>query len=391
MALNGKKRLFIFLSIVIVAAGGMIGNQIAIESEGENDLNVKETYLFKNNHYMTYVYRNESFGTDRTLIITSKVIDDTHTNVSIYLDSILQGYFEVSPEGFVYREGVLLEDTYCIWWVFVPNIFMMLGIKVGDTYTLIDPTGFLGTEWQNYSMIVTERMTYWAYDPIQRNLTGAQSSFRVSMFEEPTHIKISNAIIDVTCGIIEEWEGLRNGDLVKLLLVDTSFAMSRNRYLVIKLDAIIGVLVVLITLIVSSIKWKHPKLTFLSLNKQEQKEILLLQTIGVICVLVEVVDIWFYLKLGKDLMLYMHLGLFALLFGVGGFILKYGFKWSLPAFFEVAYVFALALMTGDPYVPSITANMGSFFAWLVLVFASGIEKKSDGDVKGKTRFFADLI
>jgi hypothetical protein len=391
MTLNGKKRLFVLLSIMIVATGGMIGNQIAIELGGKNDLNVKETYLFQYNHFLKYIYRNESSGADQILIIESDVLDETHTNITVWLDSVLQGFFEVSPEGFVYRSNVLINGNYSIWWVFVPNVFMMLGIKVGDTYDLMDPTGFLGVEWQNYSMTVTERITYWAYDPLQTNLTGAQSSFRVSMFEEPSHNKIASAIIDVTCGIIEEWEGLRNGDLIKLLLVDTSFAMSRNRYLVIKFDIIIGILMILVTFILTSIKWKYPKLTFLNLDKQEQKEILLLQTLGVICVIVEVVDIWFYLKLGKDLMMYMHLGLFAVLFAVGGFILKYGFKWSLPAFFEVAYVFALGMMTGDPYVPSITANMGSFIAWLVLVFASGIEKKSDGEVTGKTRFFADLI
>jgi len=55
--------------------------------------------------------------------------------------------------------------------------------------------------------------------------------------------------------------------------------------------------------------------------------------------------------------------------------LKYGLKWSFPAFIEVAFVWCMNFAVGDPYVPHITASMGLFITFFMMVFRSGLEKR----------------
>ncbi|MBD3352902.1 MAG: hypothetical protein GF364_15580 [Candidatus Lokiarchaeota archaeon] len=393
MPLNGKQRLWIILSTLLIAIGGMAGNQLSIVLEGGHDINVKDAYFFSSDYYATYSYINESNGIESTLQIKGDNLDSDHTNVTIYLNDTLQGDFIVHPDGYVYNLDTLIDGNYSIWWIFVPNVFMMLGINEGDTYDVIDPTGFCGAAFQNYSLIVDKRMVYWPVDPIQANLSGAQSSFEASMYESLSHKKIAKVTFDVTCGVIEEWEGLRSGDWIKFRLIGTSFPISRNRRVCLMFNLIIGSLLVGVTIILISFDWKSTKLKWLSrftLEKNERRELLLLQGTGFLCVILEVIDIWFYMYLGRDLSMYVHLGVFAWMLLLGH-TMKYGYKWALPAFLEVAFVFAIGWITGEAYVPSLTANIGSLIGWLALVWASSVKEKMDGDVKGVKKFFADLI
>ncbi|MHA1340049.1 MAG: hypothetical protein ACTSRZ_07555 [Promethearchaeota archaeon] len=397
MVLSKNKRLAIIILVLCVAAGGAIFNTIATEIEaGAIDINVKESYFFKTDHYATYVLRNESSGIDSILLVKGKVINSTHTEVTLSINGSTIDKFFVNPEGFIYLNGELQQNIYSIWWVFVKNVFMMLGVKEGDTYNLCDVSGFIGPVAENYSMIVTERMVLWPHDPIQKNLSGAQSSFRVSIFREPSHEKIGTSILDVTCGVIEVWDGLINGTLGTLILIDTSFPISRNRNIVLAFDAIFGcVLIILVGLIIfgkikMGKKKEGEKSSKFLMESSERKEFLWLLSTGVGMVIVEVIDIWFYMYLGRDGCLHLHLGIFVL-FLIMGKILNYGYKYAIPAFLEIAFVFALGFFTGDAYVPSLTANIGSLIAWLAFIWASGVEKKVDEDLRGFGRIISEII
>jgi len=394
MALSKNKRLVIIIMVLLVAASGSIVNTIATEIEGGPiDINVKESYFFKTNHYVKYILRNESSNIDSILMIKGTVINSTHTNVTVYLNETIINSFYVNPEGFIYLNDKLEENLYSIWWIYVKNVFMMLGVKKGDTWKLCDISGFIGVPEQNYTMVVTERMVLWPYDPIQKNLSGAQSSFRVSIFREPDHEKIGTSIIDVTCGVIEIWDGLIQGSLCTLILIDTSFPISRNRIIVLTFDIIIGCVLIILTYLIISGKLKLEKkkeTSKLLLESQERKEFMWLLTTGVGMVIVEVIDIWFYMYFGRDGSLYLHLGIF-IMFLIMGKTLNYGYKYAIPAFLEIAFVFALGFFTGDPYVPSLTANIGSLISWLAFIWASGVAKKVDEDLKGFEKTISEII
>ena len=59
--------------------------------------------------------------------------------------------------------------------------------------------------------------------------------------------------------------------------------------------------------------------------------------------------------------------------------LKYGLKWVLPAFLEVAFIFAMTNFVGDPYVPHITAFLGLIVTYFAMLFRSSIDKKKYDD------------
>jgi len=387
-----------------LAGSGGIANAIAIEIEGPIDLNIKESYFFKTDHYATYVLRNESSGIDSILVVKGKVINSTHTEVTVSINGSVIGKFFANPDGFVYLNGELQQNVYSLWWVYVKNVFIVLGLKEGDIYNLCDVSGVIGPVAENYTMIVTERMVFWPYDPIQKNISGAQASFTTSIFKKSNNEKIGSAIIDVTCGVIEVWNGLINGSLVELILVDTSFPISRNRINFLIFDLIIGGISIVITALVisSKINFKKEKKSKdgtaatdsntlnLLLEPNERKEFVWLLGVGFLMVIVEIIDIWFYMYLGKAGCLYMHLGIFVL-FLIMGKILNYGYKYAIPAFLEITFVFALGFFTGDAYVPSLTANMGSFISWLAFVWASCVKKEIGEDLKGFGRIRSKFI
>ncbi|MFX1252389.1 MAG: hypothetical protein ACFFCZ_12360 [Promethearchaeota archaeon] len=373
MALNNKTRISIIILIVMVFLGAYIANQLLIEIEAPGDPNVKESYFFKTNHFASYRYRNASSETDSVLTIQGQVVNQTHTRVTISINETIQGTFFVDPSGFVYQNGTLRDSTYSIWWIFVPNVFFVLGINPGDSYDVTDPTGFLGISYQNYTMIVERKMVYWPYEEFQRNLAGAQASFEVAIFQELTHKKIATAILDITCGVIEQWNGVRDGDWYTLYLTTTSFLMSRHRNLALIFDVIFGILLLGAFLLLTAKPWGTPMLSRFTRPKEERNEIFLLLLTGIIAGLIEMTDIWFYLYLGLGGSLIVHLGFVFWCLLICRFN-GYTYSCAIPAFLEVSFIFALGLVTGEPFVPSLTAFMGSTISWLCLIWFSGCEK-----------------
>ncbi|MFX0061830.1 MAG: hypothetical protein ACFFC7_06550 [Candidatus Hermodarchaeota archaeon] len=373
MTLNNKTRVSIIILIIMVFLGAYIANQLLIEIETPGDPNVKESYFFKTNHFASYRYRNASSETDSVLTIQGQVVNQTHTSVIISINETIQGAFFVDPNGFVYQNGTLQEGAYSIWWVFVPNVFFVLGINPGDSYDIIDPTGFLGISYQRYTMTVERKLVFWPYEPFQMDLEGAQASFEAAIFEESTHKKVATAILDMTCGVIEQWDGVRNGDWYTLHLTSTSFLMSRHRNIALIFDVIFGILLCGAVLLLTTKSWETPTLSRFTRPKEERNEIFLLVFTGIIAGLIEMIDIWFYLYLGLSGSLILHLGFVFWCLIICRFN-GYTYSCAIPAFLEVSFVFALGLVTGEPFVPSLTAFMGSTISWLCLIWFSGCEK-----------------
>ncbi|GAB4315191.1 MAG: hypothetical protein Kow0069_16920 [Promethearchaeota archaeon] len=392
--LSWKQRWVLVFLVLGVALGGAVGNQVAIEVEGVGaDLNVKEAYFFRSNHWARYAYDDGTGGpgaAPKSLELRGTVLDASTTNVTVTVDGALQGSFLVTPAGRVLQGGKD-DGNYSIWWVYVPNVFMMLGLMGGEVYDAVDPTGFLGVADQSFRMVVTDKRVFWPSDPEQRALSGAQSAFELTIYGEQTNATVATVVADITCGVVEVFRGARGGRQYELRLVDTSFPISRNRNLVLTFDVLIGAVLGVLLYLVTSGRLSKGPLAKLQLPPEERKEAVVVYSTGAAAVVVEVLDIWFYMFFGKEGMLYLHLAFFTWIV-VACKLLGYGYKWSAPAFLEVAFVFALGAITNDPYAPAITANIGSLVSWLALVWASGSEKvEADREQRGALAGFLSSL
>ncbi len=392
MTLTWKTRTSVVLLVFSVAIFGFLFNQLAIEVETGGDLNKKDITFFEKDYSATYIYENGSLGNQSELILQSNPINETHTNASITYGNHVDWFF-VHPNGTVYQDGHL-RGNFSIWWIFVPNVLMMFGVEGGETYNIVDPTGFLGAPDRGYTLVIDEKKTYWPYKPELKGLSGAQSSFVTSLWDDETDLLVARSTMDITVGFIEVWEGSLSGSYPRLTLKETTFPISRNRFVVLPTNIIFGIALCVIVFFLTNQRGENPPsnnlLAKLKRPKDERNEIVTLIGIGVLAIIIEVVDIWFYLYLGESGNLYFHLG-FTVLVGVACKIHNYGYRWCIPAFLEVAFVFALSFVTGDPYVPPLTAFMGSTISWLGLVWASGYEKHIDIDETGKGNIVAKFM
>jgi hypothetical protein len=203
---------------------------------------------------------------------------------------------------------------------------------------------------------------------------GAQSSFDAKLFNSSNNYLAAKITFDITCGIIEVWEGSHSP--IELRLMQTNFPMSRNRITGIIIEIIFGIISIVVGFTLMSRTWEHQFLTQFTRNSEERNEITLLIIAGVFAITIEMIDIWFYLPLGLFGNIMIHLG-FTVFLGLICRKYYYGYQWLLPSLLEIAFILALNFVTGDPYVPPLTAFMGSTISSIALVWASGIEKYHD--------------
>ena len=373
MVLNKKTRRAIILLIVGIVAFSFVINQLSIEIEGMiGDFNPKDIYLFQQDYTCHYRYEIGVKGGLSEFILRSNVLNDTHTEVTLEYDDRTEGFL-AHPNGTVYQNG-MLQGNYSIWWVYVPNVLMMFGVKGGEKYSVIDPTGFLGKVAQPYNLHVTRKRTYWPSDLEQSGLLGAQSSFDAKLYNRSNNYLVAKIIFDITCGIIEVWEGSQLP--IELTLKHTNFPMSRNRITGIIIELMLGMISIIVAFTLMSRTWEHRYLTQFTRNSEERNEIILLLFAGVLAITIEMIDIWFYLPLGFFGNIMVHLG-YTVFLGLICWKFLYGYQWLIPSFLEVSFIIALTFVTGDPYVPPLTAFMGSTISCIALVWASGIEKYQD--------------
>ncbi|MFX0150337.1 MAG: hypothetical protein ACFFAJ_06130 [Candidatus Hodarchaeota archaeon] len=371
MVLNKKTRRTVILLVVGIAACSFLINQLLLEIKGMiGDINPKDIYLFQKDYTSVYRYEPGIRDVQQELILTSTVLNETHTNVTIEYDNKIESFLS-HPNGTVYQDGVI-QGNYSIWWIYVPNVLMMFGANAGDKFSVIDPTGFLGKVNWPYDLVVTRKRTYWPNDLELSNLLGAQSSFDAKLYNNSDDRLIAKMTFDITCGIIEVWEGFYSP--IELTLKSTNFPMSRNRITGIIIESTLGSIIILVTFTLMSVSWNNQFLSrFTWVSKEERNEITLLLIAGVIAIIIEMIDIWFYLPLGLFGNIGLHAGYTVFL----GFICwkqRYRYQWLVPSFLEIGFILALNFVTGDPYVPPLTAFMGSTISWIALVWASGIEK-----------------
>ncbi len=373
MVLDKKTRRTIILLIVGIAAGSFIINQLMIEIEGMiGDFNPKDIYLFQQDYISYYRYESGVKGVQSEFILRSNVLNDTHTNVTLEYEDRIE-FFLTHPNGTVYQNG-RLQGNYSIWWIYVPNVLMMFGVKGGKIYSVIDPTGFLGRINQPYDLLVTRKRTYWPSDLELSGLLGAQSSFDTKLYNKSNDRLTAKITFDITCGIIEVWEG--SDSPIELTLKNTNFPMSRNRITGIIIEILFGIIAIIVIFALMSRTWENELLTQFTRDSEERNEITLLLTAGVFAILIEMIDIWFYLPLGLLGNIVIHLG-YTFFLGIICWKYSYRYQWLIPSILEVAFILTLNFVTGDPYVPPLTAFMGSTISCIALVWASGIEKYRD--------------
>jgi hypothetical protein len=373
MVLNKKTRRVIVILIVGIVVCSFVINQLTIEIEGMlGDFNPKDIYLFQHDYTSYYRYESGLRGGQSGFILRSNVLNDTYTNVTLEYDDRIE-FFLAHPNGTVYQNG-MLQGNYSIWWIYVPNVLMMFGVKGGEVYSVIDPTGFLGRVDQHYDLVVTRKRTYWPSDLEQSGLLGAQSSFDAKLYNSSNNYLTAKITIDITCGIIEVWEGFQSP--IELRLKQTNFPMSRNRITGIIIELLLGMISIMVVFTLMSRTWEHQFLAQFTRNSEERNEIILLIFAGILAITIEMIDIWFYLPLGFLGNIMLHLG-YTLFLGFICWKYLYGYQWLIPSLLEVAFILALNFVTGDPYVPSLTAFMGTTISSIALVWASGIENYHD--------------
>lgn len=388
MALNWQQRLAVVILALAVPAGAALTNQLAILYEGPGDLNEREAYFFQQSHSATYQYEGAG-GASTTVTLRGTVVNATHTNVTVWVDGTRDGTFWVNPAGYLYEIPATGAGTvtgnYSPWWVFLANPMLGNIHEEGADYDLVDPTGFFGTLNQPLTLVTDRKFVYWPYEHAQDFLLGAQASIDAHVVNAAGDT-VGTVILDATCGVVEEWHWIDGGAFHALVLLETTFPISRNRITMLMVAPIIGAIVFLAAAYLTVKREGTGRLARLGQSKEERVEILILLGTGIVATIMEIVDIWFYLPLGLGGNLLVHGAFFAWVVGVA-VRQKYGLKWTLPAFLEIAFVVAMQFVD-VAYVPTLTANMGSTLAWLALVWASGIEKAVDADATGAGKHVA---
>ncbi len=382
MTLTVNTRFAILGLVFSIAVGAFLTNQIAIKIENTGfDINKEDIYFFENDYVARYNYENGYLNGATTLDLNARVINETHTNVTIQHDTSSSSFL-AHPNGTVYQGGTM-QGNYSIWWIYIKNQLMMLGVETGATYDVVDPTGFLGIPGRAYVLVVDRRLTYWPFEPELMGLSGAQASIFCTLWDKTSERLISQLVIDVTCGIVETWEGAQDS-FIKLKMLETSFPISRNRFVILGVAPIfVAIFCVLIFLI-----FKYNKKAA-SLQPEQREEIVTLYAFGASAIILEIIDIWFYLYPGYIGMLLLHVA-----FTVAAAIIcwrrKYAYRWCIPSILEIAFVFSLSAFTGDPFVPPLTAFMGSTITWFCLLWASGITMNVDDDLRGIKKWLSRI-
>lgn len=359
--LNAKERLGILILGMMVFLTPFLINQILIIVN--SPLNPTEINLYQFDTKIEYTYEEGTYeGEDGNYVLDITVPDNPEEEYNqISVSGEEETEYKADYETGKYVEGGEVQDVYTIFWVPVKNPMLNFWEFIENReFDVVDPIGLIGSVGEQYKLVIGERKVYWDVAP---GLDGAQFSFVIDIFDQ-NDTKVAEGLMDSTCGFLEVLDATGKG---KIEIQDPgNFPISRNRYNMLWWGIICAV--------------AAPVLVYIFLKKKEvQKdkieEITLLLGVSSTVVLFDIIiDVWFYARIGRSGMLYIHLGLFAT-YALICWYLKYGIKWALPAFLEVAFVFAITTFVGDPYVPHITAFMGLYASYLAMLFRSGLEKR----------------
>jgi hypothetical protein len=316
-----------------------------------------------------------------TLQISGQSINETHTNVSLFLDGMPFGNFMANPYGWVYQHGELQQNLYSIWWVYVPNIMVFAGVEEGDVFHVWDPTGFLEANRLTYDYEIEDKFVFYPVLPQHTNLFGAQASFEASLYKNASHQKVGTVIFDTTSGAIEQAEMIVNGHWCRLLLVETSYGISRNRIVLLVVNIIVGLVAWLLLWMVLWLRQKRVLVAeslenananskmylydnLLPVDTNQRNEFFALLLAGFVCSILDIVDTWFYHKVGEVNSMLIDAVYIAMLVAIC-VKWKYGVRWVFPAFIEFIYAGPFRGRMMIPY-------MGTTLAWIAVVWGSGV-------------------
>ena len=363
MGLSWKKRSLLIVLVYGCYIFAIILNPIS--QRLENKVNFREAYFFDGDQYVEFEVYNSTSENISYMRLEGSKMNATHTQVKITLDSKMIGTFWMSPEGWVYQNNTKMENVYSIWWVYVPNVIMFGGVKEGDLFNVVDPTGFFGNSSLQYQYEVIDKFIFYPVLSQHRNLSGAQASFEAILYVNETHQKQGSFIFDTTSGALEQADVIIDGHWCQILLTDTSYEISRHRIVFVIINVIVGFIVGIILLLSKSKNWKKKTIENAIMEEpQWSTEFIALFFLGVINTSLHIVDTWFYHGVGPVFSIIIDV-IYITFLGLACKKWNYGYKWILPAIFEFFYAFPLR---GRMYIPYI----GTTLAWFALIWASGV-------------------
>jgi len=360
--LSAKKRLAILLIGALALIVPVVINQALILVD--SPLNPTEISLYQANTKITFTYESGKYGHADTLELTIIPPADPQTGFTSVLAE-----FEDKQINFEcdYETGKLVLDDsvseyYTLFYIPIVNPMLTLGDPFEQTeFQVMDVLGLFGPIDEIYKLRIGERRVYWEVNP---ELDGAQFSFEIFLYDA-NDFKVAGGLMDSTCGLLELIEGGSNNAKLTILSPG-SYEISRNRYNVLWWGLLISIPLPFVCYIILRKK---------GTEKEEAIEFSLLVGVAVSVVIIDIIiDVWFYARFGRSAMIYMHL-IAAICYALICLYLRYGIKWSYPAFLEVAFLFSMTTFVGDPYVPHLTAFMGLFVSYLAMLFRSGFDKK----------------
>ena len=365
--LSTKQRLIILLLLLII---GLIPVSAIVLARVLNlGTNVHDPLYFDSVKISTFEYNN---GTHVIPLTFNSVLNGTSYQAEVSYGGN-DFMFNITPDG-RFVDNLRETNNYSIFWVHI----VVTGSggsetteQVGRNFSIWDNFGILGAPNTEYVLTVTAQSTYWSEEA---GLHGAQFSL-LFVVRDLSNRLIANGEFDYTCGMLFFLSIGDGNGLSTLKLLDTTYDISRNRLT--GIPWVIGVIIGAPCIVFA----------FLHFKKKEELdttiEMTFLTAMAGVTILVDFfIDIWFYAPLGRSGNLYLHLSI------VGVYALyclwrKLHLKYILPAFIEVAYVFTITLVTGDSYVPHLTAFMGLTITWLIMLWVSGFKHRQSKSKLGK--------
>ncbi len=371
MATTAKQRIIILI-VVFLGYIGALGLS-ALSQRFENQINYQEAYFFEGNQQIAFDFQNASSEKTHALEVESQQINTTHTQVQIRVDDQIQGEFSVNPAGWIYINNTLQEEIYSVWWIYIPNVQIFFGVEVGDNFTVIDPTGFFGEIGQQYVYKVEDKYVFYPVLPEHRNLMGAQASFEAGLYTQDNNKKIGTFLFDTTSGAMEQADYLYKGSQYRMLLTDTSYGISRNRFVLVVFNLILGILISALWAIIGKNRQKKNKSSLIPSERYAKVEFFLLLGSGFLCKTLDIVDTWFYHRISFLGTIAIDIG-FSLILSAICFRGRYGLKWTFPSWMELIYA---RPHRGRQIIPF----AGNFLGWLAVLWASGLSHPLSLDIE----------
>jgi len=355
--LTGKKSrknvaLIMALVLILFAVPYLIA---VIPSFFDMGINPSSVYMYSQNNRITYRYRDIGINSPTENLVVDITPNGDYSEVKIWING-LNATFEVN----VIDGTVKGTNKNTIFWFFCETSLGVFGDSFEDQYDVIDPAGILGSTNSNYTVIIGEKTIWWSEEP---SVLGGQASVEVAFYDESDK-KIADGLIDITSGILETVEGTIDMTLVN----PGSFPMSRHRLTSFwwMVGFVVGAPIVA-WIIMRAGKFLHDETT---------KVVILVSMASTATFLDLYLDIWFYAYIGVINLLFIHFFAMCIFSGLA-LQMRIRPSWViLPMGVEIGVAIVASLLGFFLYVPFLVFGLGTFMAFMCIVFRSAIGKNN---------------